>query len=352
MINIVGDINFADDFFDIGIGIGSFLKKGGDPFELLERRSDDFWIGNCECVISNISNKRGLSAESFRISPDALEHIRHFDLYGVANNHVMQHGDMAYQEMTRYFETKGVLHVGSKEQKNCIFEHQNKRIGVLAFSQRSEKYTANPEYWYRPNYKEIEDNIEELKSKEIDCLIAFIHWGNEFINYPYRDQVDFAHWMVDTGVDIVIGMHSHTLQGYEYYCGKPIFYSLGNFLFDMPTLSQRHSCIVHIDLSEENIKVSTSYVKIGKNNCPRIETVDSLNLEYQFEYLNSLIENVNNMDNESYYHEVFNNTRNYRKINMKSILKRVPQLPISTTKHIFKDFLIRRIIKRFSNTVQ
>lgn len=346
MINIVGDLNFADSFFNIGVGIGSYIKGGGDPFSFLQRDSDDFWIGNCECVISDVSNKKGLHTEPFRISPGHLEHIQHFNLYGVANNHVMQHGNVAYQDMIRYFTEKQVLYVGCKMQKSLIFEHQNKRVGILAFSQRDEKYTTNPEYWYRPKYKDIEKNIEDLKAQKVDYLICSIHWGNEFINYPYCDQMDFAQWLVDIGVDIVVGMHSHTLQGYEIYHGKPIFYSLGNFLFDMSTSDQCHSSVVHIDLSGVEAKVSTSYVKIGANGLPRVVHSNSIKLEYQFEYLNQLVQDANRVDNETYYYKVINNTHAYRKRNIINIIKRIPKLPFSTIKYIFCDFVQRRIFKK------
>ena len=58
------------------------------------------------------------------------------------------------------------------------------------------------------------------------------HWGVEHSTVLEDDQVEFAHQYIDAGADIVIGAHPHILQGVEYYNGKPILYSLGNFWFD------------------------------------------------------------------------------------------------------------------------
>lgn len=86
MIKIVGDINFADDFFDTGFGVGSRINSGNDPFQYLSRNTDDFWIGNFECVCSNISNKCGIYAKQFIINPSLLSSIVHLDVYGVAHS--------------------------------------------------------------------------------------------------------------------------------------------------------------------------------------------------------------------------------------------------------------------------
>ena len=98
MLKILGDINFSDGFFDMGFGVGSAIKKGFDPFAKLYRKRTDFWIGNLECVCANTSDKQGVYAKQFLISPRDLMHVKHLDLYGVANNHVMQHGESAYRE--------------------------------------------------------------------------------------------------------------------------------------------------------------------------------------------------------------------------------------------------------------
>jgi poly-gamma-glutamate synthesis protein (capsule biosynthesis protein) len=62
-------------------------------------------------------------------------------------------------------------------------------------------------------------------------VIAYIHWGIEREETPNDLQKNLARQLIDAGADLVIGAHPHVLQGIEYYKGKPIIYSLGNFIF-------------------------------------------------------------------------------------------------------------------------
>jgi poly-gamma-glutamate synthesis protein (capsule biosynthesis protein) len=59
-----------------------------------------------------------------------------------------------------------------------------------------------------------------------------MHWGTEYQHVNGRLQAEMAHKLIDAGADVIIGHHPHVIQGIEVYQGKPIFYSLGNFVFD------------------------------------------------------------------------------------------------------------------------
>lgn len=339
MLKIVGDINFSDGFFDTGFGVGSRIKKGLNPFEHISRSPEDMWIGNCECVISNSSNKQGIYKKQFRLVPQHLGTVKHFDIYNVANNHVMQHGEKAYREMIRYFENNQIITVGRNEKRTHVFEHQDKSVGIMAFSQRNEKYSQNPLYWYNPEYKDIEIAYKNIRN--VDFRIAYVHWGNEFIQYPYRDQKKFAHWLVDLGFDLIIGTHPHVLQGYEIYKGSHIFYSLGNFVFNMPTISSQISAIVSVDLSVDPAKISTQYVRIDTNYFPHLVLEMDFPIEYSFKTLNKLL--ANDEENEVYYKMVYKAIKEYRKKNMKVFLKNIDKFEFRDLKEIIMDFFKRRL---------
>lgn len=67
---------------------------------------------------------------------------------------------------------------------------------------------------------------------QVDVLVFSLHWGPEYIKKPQTWMVEFAHQLVDSGVDVVAGHHSHVVGEMEEYKGKPVFYSLGNLVFD------------------------------------------------------------------------------------------------------------------------
>ena len=336
MLRIVGDINLADGYFDTGIGTGSRIKQGINPFAHLQRTPDDYWIGNMECVCADVSNQQGLKARQFRISPKNLETIKHLDCYGVANNHVMQHGPEAYQSMLAYLEQNGVAYAGVAAKKTHMFEHQGKRVAVIAFSQRPDNFTKSPLYWSLPEYKEIGAEINA--QKDCDYRIVFVHWGNEFINYPYIDQKQFAHELIDNGANLVIGMHPHVMQGCEQYKGQWVFYSLGNFVFNMPWTPAEYGLIVNVDLTDEP-RVSYDYIHIGKDFCPQI--INDVPHDFQMESLNDKL--GINEENEKYYAHVRQCYKRYRKTNRKAILMNFLQMKPTDSLCIIADFIKKRL---------
>ena len=319
MLRIVGDISLTDGYFDVGFGIGTKLKEGLDPFKYIQRAEDDCWIGNFEGVASDNTNKEGTGAFQFRVSPSSLRHFRHFEFYGCANNHTMQHGEEAYNQTIESLEELGAKTFGSIIKKTQVFLHQGRTVSVTGFSQRVDSFSDSPLYWYNPEYRDIQNELANIPQDAYK--IVYVHWGNEFINYPSSQQKRFAHWLVDIGFDIVIGMHPHILQGYEVYNEKYIFYSLGNFVFDMAWKPTKYGAIVNVDLSSENIKPHVNYVKITKDCLPQVVNHDLIPESIRFDYLNSLL--LKDDNSEEYHIEINNYYKLYRKANHKDILSKM-----------------------------
>jgi poly-gamma-glutamate capsule biosynthesis protein CapA/YwtB (metallophosphatase superfamily) len=116
-----------------------------------------------------------------------------------------------------------------------IFDLGQTKIGVLS-------YQGVPSYdwaWATetsagtaPIEKEVmKEDVERLRD-EVDLVVVMPHWGIEYLATPEPWQVDWAHAAVDAGADLVIGGHAHWPKGIEVYEGDPIFYGVGNFLFD------------------------------------------------------------------------------------------------------------------------
>lgn len=338
MLKFVGDINLTDGYFDVGFGVGSKVADGFDPFYAIDRDDADLWIGNFEGVTADVSEKNGVASHQFLVKPEHITHLHHMDAYGFANNHAMQHGAEAYRQSVAFLEKMGSKVFGVNQQRTITFEHQGSTISLTGFSQRIDAWSEKPEYWHNPEYKEV---LEELK----DChphafKIAYIHWGNEFINYPSSPQKKFAHWLVDVGFDLVIGMHPHILQGYEVYNGKYIFYSLGNFVFDMAWEPTHYGAIVNVDFLEVQPLVSYEYIKIGEDYSPRIVNADDVPDQFRFETLNGL---VTKEENSEEYHAAINKYyKQYRKSNHKDIAKKILQHPPGAIS-IIKDFIKRRL---------
>lgn len=334
MLKILGDICFADGYFDKGKGIGSAIKTGVDPFKYLDCQDGDFWIGNFECVCADSED------DYFVISPSILDLVHHLDFYGVANNHLMQIGSRGYQQTIDYLESQGLNYAGSNKKRSSKFVHQNKKVGVLAFSMRPDNFSESPLYWHIPELADIKTEIDKL----IDCdfRIAFIHWGYEFMNRPNIEQRQMAHWLVDSGIDLIIGMHSHVAQGSEIYKGKNIFYSLGNAVFNMPWTPTQYGLMVNVDFTNEAIKIWTDYIRIGEDNFPSVVT--TVPEKFTRKYLDSLVNATT--ENEIYFAQAREYNSEYTKVNRKAILKRIISMPLNEIMALISDFVKRRIIHK------
>jgi poly-gamma-glutamate synthesis protein (capsule biosynthesis protein) len=95
--------------------------------------------------------------------------------------------------------------------------------------------------------------IRDSKSK-VDVLIVMVHWGIEYMPEPSATQKEIAHSLIDNGADVVVGNHPHWVQGYDTIDGKPIFYSLGNFVFDQAWSEETKSGLA-IRLTYEETKL-------------------------------------------------------------------------------------------------
>ena len=211
MLVFTGDINLTDWYFNAGYGIGTRIAKGFNPFRKLNRNEMDLWVGNFEGVASNVTDKSGFAGEVFRVQPEILEGLNHFDVYGLANNHAMQHGNVAYKQTCAAITSYGAKCFGTNEQRTVLVKHQGKTIALTGMCLRIDDFTSAPSYWHNPEYRDIEKELSSLPNDSFKVL--YVHWGNEYINRPSSVQKKFAHWLIDVGFDLIIGMHPHVLQG-------------------------------------------------------------------------------------------------------------------------------------------
>ncbi len=340
MIYLVGDVSLTDWLFNVGFGIGTRIGRGLDPFKYLDRNPNDLWIGNFEGVASNSSAYKGIYSKGFRVEPVALAGIRHMDIYGFANNHAMQHGGKAYHETVKTLESLGSKVFGLKERKSYVFEYQGKKIAITGVCFRIEALNEPPLYWHNPEYREIKEEIDSLPQEAFKVL--YVHWGNEYINRPSAAQKKFAHWLIDAGFDLIIGMHPHVLQGYEDYNGGRIYYSLGNCVFDMPSEQCKIGALVGVDFSNGQPTYSEKYLKIDDECCPHVVAEGEIPQQWHFDFLNDRLRIDDN--SEDYHHEITKGYLVYRKANRRALL-------LSAIKHpgafmaVLKDFIKRKINK-------
>lgn len=233
----VGDIMVAET-------PGELIARGEDPFQPFAAllSSHDVRIGNLECVVATTGTAEE-KPYTFRADPRTLPVLkRHFDAVSLANNHSGDFGKAAFAEQLALMDTPGLPYFGGGRDATAahapwIVERNGVRIALLGyveFKPRSfEADASRPGVaWSGEDDDVIEDIIAARRVHRADIVIPFMHWGWEDEPDPSPRLRAFARRMIDAGADMVVGGHPHVTQGAEYYRGKPIIYSLGNFLFN------------------------------------------------------------------------------------------------------------------------
>ncbi len=338
MVYFAGDVCLADWIFDVGFGVGTKIKEGENPFRFLKRRDGDVWVGNFEGVASSVTIHKGIYAKSFRIEPKLLKSLPFFNYYGIANNHVMEHGDAAYREMASELGEvcDGVF--GMKEKPYVSFIHEGREMVLCGMSMRIDENTATPLYWHNPEYAEMEHIVAAMPQGAFKVL--YVHWGNEYIGRPSSMQKKFAHWLIDIGFDMIVGMHPHVLQGYEEYNGRRIYYSLGNFVFDMPSEQCKYGAVVGVSFECGEPKYKEEYVRMDNGYCPHIVVENDIDIKYRFSYLNQRLRIDDNT--EAYHAEALRGYKVYRNANRWKLLRVAVMHPVSFC-GMMMDFIKRKL---------
>lgn len=162
------------------------------------------------------------------------------DIVSLANNHTLDFGKDALVDTMDTLDAAGILHAGAGETKERaeelqIIEVDGRKFGFLAATRVIPVSEWNIEYGqpglfatYDP--ANLVKRIKEAK-EQCDFLTVYVHWGIERVEYPKAYERVLATSYFDAGADVVIGSHPHVLQGIEFIEGKPVFYSLGNYIF-------------------------------------------------------------------------------------------------------------------------
>jgi len=236
-IAFVGDILLDDS-------PGRVVKTGGDPFAPFAPilNAADIRVGNLECVVATRGSAEPGKPFTFRAHPRTLKVLaRHFDAVALANNHSGDFGPLAFGQMLALLERHHLAYFGggadlAQAHTPLIIERQGLRIALLGYNEffpRSfEADTDKPGIAWSED-EQVQLDIANARSRfRADIVIPVMHWGWEHEHGASRRQRQLARLMIDAGADAVVGGHPHVTQDVEHYRGKPIIYSLGNFVFD------------------------------------------------------------------------------------------------------------------------
>lgn len=233
-ISFVGDCSIGDSI-QYKKAVSSYHtcidQNGYDwPFSLVKDvlAADDLTVANLEVVFTartqHTDKMYNLVADADHV---AVLNAGSIELVNTVNNHSMDFGRAGYQDSLDTLEAAGIdsfgsIYAGREDGFDLlgVRDVNGIRFGFIGFS-----------YPQEADQKRIADRIATLREQGCDVVVVSLHWGRETHPTPTTGQMNYAKRILDAGADMIWGHHPHVLQPIQFYGGKPILYSTGNFTF-------------------------------------------------------------------------------------------------------------------------
>lgn len=231
-------------------------------------READAVVVNLECpltdTISPVNKKYIFRADARWAKDLKAVGITHA---AMANNHTNDQGRRGLQATAQHLTEAGITPLGYgknfKEQMSPVLIEKD-GISVALFNAT----TLTIENWCRiddkpgiaqPTEEELLDGIGDFQHRHPDThIVVVLHWGVEFQPYPSIRQRALAHKLSEAGVAAVIGHHPHILQPIDTIGKMPVYYSIGNFVFDQNIPRAKESMIARLTFHSNGTMKSDS----------------------------------------------------------------------------------------------
>lgn len=242
----VGDIMFHDDQLDSaekGDGSYNFYPMFADVKPYLS--AADVTLANFETTLAG-SDRPFQGFPRFNSPDEVADAIKDagVDILTTANNHSLDTDDDGLKRTVKVLQERGLATVGTyaeePESRVLIYEENGISLAVLSYTSstnglgdqyKEDELNAMINLMTKENIKR---DVEEAKELGVDFIITFMHWGEEYSLEPSKEQKEYAQYMADLGVDLILGSHPHVVQPTEIIKTEDkesfVVYSMGNFI--------------------------------------------------------------------------------------------------------------------------
>lgn len=233
----------------------------------------DYRITNLECPLydgNHSADKYGPSLKASTLAVRSLKFAQ-FDMVTMANNHIMDFGTEGLNSTLKILNENFITTVGigktiGEARLPQIIDLKNLKIAIFNFAENEFSNTTGD--YPGANPLSLASNFSDIKKyrKHVDKVIVIVHGGNENYELPSPLFKETLRFFADAGADAVIAHHTHRISGYEIYNGAPIFYGLGNFIFDKnrSDLNWTRGIAVKLLISEDS-EISFEIVSFSQN---------------------------------------------------------------------------------------
>lgn len=222
-------------------------------------------VGNLECPATKI-HAPVFKRYIFRAEPEWLADLRRHGVthLNLANNHSIDQGRKGLVDTKENIIKAGMTPIGAgmtqeEAETPVLLTDSPRRVWLLVSLQLAlENFSRLPD---QPSVSQqsidtLCQRIAQLRQADPSCyIIVSLHWGWEnHLEVVPRQRYE-ARRLIDAGADCLVCHHTHTLQPMETYRGKPIFYGLGNFIFDPRNELNSHGAMVRLTITEQGATV-------------------------------------------------------------------------------------------------
>lgn len=242
--------------------------------------SSQLVIANLECPVTTIK-KPVFKNFIFRGEPEWLQVLRNHGIthLNLANNHSIDQGRRGLLDTRDNVVKAGMVPIGadtcmSEAVKPVLIATCPRNVYVVAslrLALENFPYLPDKPCVSQDSFEELEQRVRQLREQDPQCcIIVSLHWGAEHVMRPAVQQISQAHRLIDAGANSLICHHTHTMQTVESYKGAPIYYSIGNFIFDQKRDINSRACMVQLTITSTTVEAKTIPVII-KDCVPAVD---------------------------------------------------------------------------------
>lgn len=258
----------------------------------------DYKICNLEgpIVSENISpaSKRGPNVYNSKITFDRLVEAG-FNIYLLANNHIYDYGKKGLLDTIRTIKGRGLSCCGAGVNYESVYKELvigEEKIAIINICEKQFGACVDGDVGFAWIFdKTVEKNIRRLKANGY-IIIAAVHIGAENLNVPLPEVVRLYRYLCDIGVNVVLGGHTHCIQGYENYNDGEIYYNLGDLAFEYGEREETRSIGIVLEITNKKINSKVIPLKYKKNKV-HIDDIDAYEKSCAMVHSNDYINVVN-----------------------------------------------------------
>ncbi len=299
VLAFVGDIMLARNVENLMRSHDPSYPYSGLEFKAYEY---DFLVGNFEASVPTVHEKTPSGSFRFSVDPIFLPSLSTagFTHVSLANNHALDFGQAGYEETVKQLTKVGIKSFGHPNRVSTTSVTYLQRGTVTVALIGLHTLFTTPD----------DQSLSSLMADAItnsDLQIIYVHWGEEYVSKPDKYQIGLATKLVQLGADLIIGHHPHVMQSVGMIDDVPVFYSLGNYIFDqyfsapvqeglmlvvhtksgklervelVPVTSREKRSVPTPVLAEEKLKFLTSLASISDETL--VEEITAANISFTY----------------------------------------------------------------------